>query len=127
MKYNLTRPCNLCPFRNDHGRLYVHPSTLEGMASGEFCCHKTGVSNDETGTIEPTRDSQHCAGALIFLEKIEQPHQMMRICERLGMYDASKLDMDAPVFSSFDEVENAPSDPSRRKRRPAAQSSPKSA
>lgn len=57
------------------------------------------------GTIVPTKDSQHCAGALIFLEKIEEPHQMMRICERLGMYDRTKLDMDAPVFESWYEVE----------------------
>jgi hypothetical protein len=34
---------------------------------------------------------------LIFNEKREQPHQMMRICERLGMYDMTKLDMEADV------------------------------
>lgn len=107
MKYDLVRPCALCPFRNDAGRLYVHPSRLEGMASGQFCCHKTGESNDETGSIEPTVNSQHCAGALIFNEHREQPHQMMRICERLGLYDRSKLDMDAPVFRSMSEVRKA--------------------
>lgn len=126
MKYDLTKPCDLCPFRNDQGRLYVHPQTLEGMASGEFCCHKTGVTveDDEGGSqIEPTANSQHCAGALIFLEKIGQPHQMMRICERLGMYDARKLDMDAPVFSSFEDVENAPSVPRARKRSNATRAS----
>ncbi len=107
MKYDLTSPCNLCPFRNDSKRLYVHPETLEGMASGEFCCHKTGETDEEAGEILPTKDSQHCAVALIFNEKRGQPHQMMRICERLGFYDASKLDMDAPVFEDMDEVESA--------------------
>jgi hypothetical protein len=105
MKYDLATPCNLCPFRNDAKRLPVHPSVLAGMASGEFCCHKTGVANDETGEIEPTDESQHCAGALIFLEKIEQPHQMMRICERLGLYDRTKLKMDAPVIELPEEEE----------------------
>lgn len=119
MNYNLTSPCDLCPFRNDSGRLYVDPEVLEGMAGGEFCCHKTGeVVEDEEGGSEfrPTEKSQHCAGALIFLEKIGQPHQMMRICERIGMYDARKLNMNAPVFSSFDEVANTPSVPKRTKR-----------
>lgn len=107
MKYDMTHPCDLCPFRNDDKRLYVHPSILEGMASGEFCCHKTGVEGEDdegNSAIIPTKDSQHCAGALIFLEHIEQPHQMMRICERIGLYDRRKLNMDAPVFKSFKEV-----------------------
>lgn len=107
MNYDLTKPCNLCPFRNDSKRLYVSPERLEEMASGEFCCHKTGEINDEGGEICPTAKSQHCAGLLIMREKMEQPHQMMRICERLGLYDRTKLDMNAPVFESWDEVEDA--------------------
>lgn len=103
MKYDLKNPCDLCPFRNDAGRLHVHPSVLKGFTRGEFCCHKTGASNDH-GSIEPTEKSQHCAGALIFLEKINRPHQMMRICERLGLYDRSKLNMAAPVHDSFEEA-----------------------
>ena len=108
MKYDLTRPCDLCPFRNDDKRLTVATKTMRGMLSGEFCCHKTGEVNEETGSIEPTADSQHCAGALIMLEKMNQPHQMMRICERLGIYDRTKLDMDSPVFGGFDEVKEKP-------------------
>lgn len=104
MKYDMTSPCELCPFRNDAGRLTVAFSTLVGFTAGEFCCHKTGVANEETNQIEPTKDSQHCAGALIFLEKIGQPHQMMRICERLGLYDATKLNGKAPVLGSWEEA-----------------------
>lgn len=107
MKYDLRKPCDLCPFRNDSKRLYVPPERLEEMARGEFCCHKTGESNDETGEINPTEKSQHCAGMLIMREKMEEPHQMMRICERLGLYDHTKLDMDSPVFESWEEVEDA--------------------
>lgn len=105
MNYALTTPCSLCPFRNDDKRLYIHPSVLRGMARGEFCCHHTGECNDETGNIEPNANSSHCAGALIFLEHLDAPHQMMRICERLGLYDRSKLNMDAPVFRSWAEVD----------------------
>lgn len=107
MKYTKTTPCDLCPFRNDQKRLYVSPERLAEMAAGEFCCHKTGESDEETGDICPTEKSQHCAGLLIMREKMEQPHQMMRICERLGIYDRTKLDMDAPVFGSMEEVEEA--------------------
>lgn len=77
------------------------------MARGEFCCHKTGEVSEESGDIKPTAKSQHCAGLLIMREKMEEPHRMMRICERLGLYDRTKLDMDAPVFESWDEVEEA--------------------
>lgn len=93
MKYTMTTPCDQCPFLNNSGfklaALYRH-------ASGEFACHKT-CEVDDVGTFQPKRDSPHCAGALIFLEKRDRPHQMMRICERLGFYDRTKLDMEAPV------------------------------
>jgi len=73
---------------------------LNGYSSGEFPCHKTAeLTDDESGSTEfrATGSSLHCAGALIFLEKRNQPHQMMRICERLGLYDRTKLDMKAKV------------------------------
>ena len=57
----------------------------------------------------------HCAGALILLEKLNLPSQMMRIAERLGMYDRRKLDMLAPVFDSF--VAMIKAQPSRGRRR----------
>lgn len=110
MNYNKTTPCDLCPFRNDAGRLTVSAARMAEMASGEFACHKTTeLQDNEDGGSEftPHEKSQHCAGALIFLEHLGKPHQMMRICERLGMYDASKLDMNAPVFTSFAEVNAA--------------------
>lgn len=78
MKYTMTTPCDQCPFLNNSGfklaALYRH-------ASGEFACHKT-CEVDDVGTFQPKRD---------------RPHQMMRICERLGFYDRTKLDMEAPV------------------------------
>lgn len=89
-------PCDACPFLKGSGFTLA---SLKRHASGEFACHKQCDLDDETGTFNQKANgkSAHCAGALIFLEKQDKPHQMMRICERLGMYDRTKLDMDAPV------------------------------
>lgn len=97
MKYTLTTPCDECPYLIGSGFAY---RSLAEHASGEFPCHKACVVDEEEGAYVPRSDkTPHCAGALIFLEKQERPHQMMRICERLGLYDRTKLDMNAPVGS----------------------------
>lgn len=119
MKYDLHRPCPECPFRSDIEpflRADRAEEIVEFLARSEFPCHKTTVdaTDDEgnPGRID-TPDSQHCAGALIMLEKANRPSQMMRICERLRgengepMYDASKLDMEAPVYDSPEEFVQA--------------------
>jgi hypothetical protein len=107
MKYDLIRPCPHCPFRNDRpgylgraGAMRIIDSILRGAT---FSCHETNrAGENEHGEQElvETENSKHCAGALIILEILERPHQMMRIAERLGLYDMTKLDMDAPVFQS---------------------------
>ncbi len=107
MEYKMTNPCNLCPFRNDDKRLTVPADRLREFARGEFCCHQTTEPDEETGDYSPLESSQHCAGLLIFREHMEDPHQMMRIVERLGMYDRTKLNMNAPVFQSWEEVEDS--------------------
>lgn len=99
MKFDLTKPCKECPFRSDRPG-YLHPERVEEitdalMSDHTFQCHKT---------IKSGVDDQHCAGALIFLEANERPNQMMRIMERLGAYDRSKLDMNLPVFTDADEM-----------------------
>lgn len=100
MNYSMTEPCDACPFLKGSG--FTWRSLIE-HASGEFACHKTCKLDDESGTFEPQQKSLHCAGALIFLEKQDAPHQMMRICERLGHYDRRKLNMDAPVVGTPSE------------------------
>jgi hypothetical protein len=106
--YGLTTPCSNCPFRTDIPP-FLRPGRVaeirRGLVRGEFPCHKTVEHN---GDGEPdTSRSVHCAGALILLEKTGKSSQMMRIAERLGMYDRLKLDMKAPVFNSFREMEAA--------------------
>jgi hypothetical protein len=116
--YRLTKPCATCPFRTDI-RPYLRPERVDEMEAdlerGEFYCHKTvnydSMRDDDEGEpIFETRDragEAHCAGALILLEKLERPSQMMRIAERLRLYDARKIDMHAPVFDTFDEMREA--------------------
>lgn len=114
MHYDLRAPCHNCPFRTDVPP-YIHPARVRdieaGLDRGTFTCHKTVErADDEAQTIINEDNQHHCAGALILLEKMERPSQMMRICERIGMYDRTKLNMEAPVYDTFDEMFEAHKD-----------------
>lgn len=74
--------------------------------NAEFPCHKT-TKFDDNGEWVPSKNEIHCAGALILLEKVDCPSQMMRIAERLGIYDRRNLKMDAPVYDDFDQMREA--------------------
>jgi len=97
MNFNLTKPCSNCPFRNDKPEQegWLGEDRAEEIANSitnmqqSFPCHKTTDSR---------KNEEHCAGALIMLEKMDRPNQMMRISERLGFYDRTKLRMNAPIF-----------------------------
>jgi hypothetical protein len=110
MRYDVTKPCANCPFRRD-GFIPLHAERVEEIAEGmlstqgaSFACHKT-LKDDEDGDTVITSDSAHCAGALIFAEKNDNATQMMRICERLGVYDARKLEPHHDlVFDDLDEM-----------------------
>jgi hypothetical protein len=103
MNFDLIRPCDNCPFRTDCLKGWLGEGRAAEIAVGitdgqkTFTCHKTTKFDDELESV-PHDQQQHCAGAMILLEKLNRPNQMMRWMERLGMYDRSKLDMDAPVF-----------------------------
>jgi len=106
MKFDLIRPCAHCPFRSDI-KPFLRQDRAEEIAEtllndGTFTCHKTVDYDDDDGG-HTTADSQHCAGATIVLELIERPNQMMRIAERLGIYDRAKLKMDSPVYQDLDD------------------------
>ena len=93
----MTEPCDACPFlKGSPLNKTLSKRRLLEFASGQFPCHKACDSTEEGFT--PKNDkTPHCAGALIFNEKRNTPHQMMRIAERLGMYDRTKLNMKANV------------------------------
>ena len=91
MKYDLTTPCGTCPFRKSTNFDFCKERIEEILFSnGGFSCHK---STTEKGRSNRHKEAQACAGRMILLEKANRPDQMMRICERLGMYDRTKLDM----------------------------------
>lgn len=101
MNYNgMSEPCAQCPFLDvPNMRRAFLMTRLREFAQGPFPCHKTAIihENDEDAGYTATAKSLHCAGALIFCEKRNQPNQMMRISERLGLYDRRKLNMRAKV------------------------------
>lgn len=114
MNYGMKTPCDNCPFRKEGG-IRLHPRRAKEIATGdgEFPCHKTTVEDtaSEDGGLVATDNSAFCAGFLIFREKLDHPNQMMRVCERLGMYDARALMENNPavpeVFDSMEELAEA--------------------
>lgn len=118
MKFSLTKPCKDCPFRTDNGFILRNDRVEEICEALEvfqqtFSCHKT-TQHDDDGECIRQDGEIHCAGALIMLEHMDRPNQMMRIAERCGMYDRTKLDMDSPVFSNTDEMMDAYRERNRR-------------
>lgn len=109
-RFDMVRPCGDCPFRRDtpcqlEGDL---PETvMEGLIfNGDgFMCHKT-VAYDDPATYaggRPTANDQHCAGAMIFLEKVREPNKMMLRALARGTFDPERLDMAAPVVDTARE------------------------
>jgi len=88
-----------------HGRVI---EIVEALRAGStFACHKTVDYDDEDGA--PAPGGSFCAGAMIMLEKAQDPEQAphnhaLRIAERLQLYDHKKLDLTAPVFESFEAM-----------------------
>ncbi len=110
MHFGLKRPCANCPFRTDI-RPFLTPARAAEicnamLADESFWCHKT-IDYDGESDGATTKKTQHCAGALILLERLDRPNQLMRIAERLGVYDRTQLDMAAPVFESPDAFVHA--------------------
>lgn len=97
--YSLTTPCDKCPFRSDV-RPFLRPERVWNIYLGISCHKTTSDEEDENGDPLPSDEEITCAGFLIMREHAEDPTQMMRIAERLGFYDRTKLNMDAPVYSS---------------------------
>jgi hypothetical protein len=109
--FKLVRPCDNCPFRTD-GEPYIRAERAVEIAQSlergaMFPCHKTtvDVETDDGDERVTTPDSQFCAGALIAMERSGTSNQMVRIGERLGLFDAERLDMDSPVGDLRDFVE----------------------
>lgn len=113
MDFDLKKPCPHCPFRNDI-KPYLSRDRVEELQSAlesgrTFTCHKTTVAGDEDEMVDGP-NAQHCAGALILMEKDTDGDpgcmaiQLARIAGRFGLFDPKKLDMDSPVFDSWNDM-----------------------
>lgn len=94
--YGLTSPCKKCPFRKDV-ESYLRPERIteiaHGLRQGEtFTCHKTiSYSGDSEEDAADMSKGMICAGALSICENEGITSQMTRVAERLGLYDATKI------------------------------------
>lgn len=117
MRYDMKRPCDNCPFLKTGGirlgksRIREIVRTVTDSQGATFSCYATVDYNkldedEDTYTHHPTEDERHCAGGLIFAEKQKKASQMVRIAERLGLYDYKRLDQDAfpLVFDSLAQM-----------------------
>lgn len=113
--YALKKPCANCPFLKDEKaaiglspgrRDGIIADLIDGTVTG-FSCHKT-VYHSKTGgrwveandgdgeeVYQQSGKEQQCAGALAVLEKINRPTQLVRIMERMGLYDREQY---TPMF-----------------------------
>lgn len=98
MRFDLRRPCAECPF--------LRKSSYLSAARGQEIAEIT-ISGDKTFTCHKTlrtKAEQHCAGALIMSERRGRPNAMHQVAERLGIYDPSKLHMDADIYDGPEEM-----------------------
>lgn len=110
-RFNVPRPCAECPFSKGQKAVRVTPDRARELirnmlspAGASFHCHKTVDYSGDEPAIAAT--SLHCAGALIFAEKSSNATQVMRIAERLGLYDAQKLMADAEAQQTVFDTEH---------------------
>lgn len=84
MKFNLTKPCSQCPFANKCRKGWLGRKRAQDIANGvlhedkTFTCHKT--------LDRKKADQSHCYGALVLVEKLGKPNNMLRIAGRLQLY-----------------------------------------
>lgn len=109
MNFDMTKPCDNCPFRRDCLEGWLGEERAAEIADSlerdqPFPCHKT-TTFDYEGDRYFSDKEQHCVGAAMVLEKADKPNQLMRIAERLGVYDRRKLDQESfdIVFDDFGE------------------------
>lgn len=118
MKFDLKRPCSGCPFLKLGGVKHLGErrsreiaEMLASHSGGSFPCHKTTVFDEEGGHVLSNPGEQHCAGALLFMEKVnEEATQTIRIAERLGLYDKDSYSGAELVFDTVEDMVEAHTD-----------------
>jgi hypothetical protein len=102
MNFNLTSPCQECPFRVDTFKGWLGPGAARIAADITekdltFACHKTVAELGSTA-----KEESQCAGALLMLQQAGQlnGNWRFRMAQQLQLLDVSKLKDTVPVFRS---------------------------
>ncbi len=112
MRFDLRSPCDDCPFRTNapmhEGIIAELTSKIDSLLDDGLVhsCHKTDPRADCEAHKRAPKGSpvQHCAGALIMMEKMGRRQIAAVFAEIKGIYDPKRLNMEAPVFSSPKEM-----------------------
>lgn len=107
MLFDLKKPCGGCPFLKENNlrlskrkkQKFVNDILKKEYA---FVCHRT---TKEYCGKEGKRN--HCAGALIIMEKNQINTRVLRIAITLGGYNPDLLKLDSPVFDNFQDFVEA--------------------
>lgn len=100
--FERVKPCKTCPFlTGGEGLRHLGTDRAAEIVHSVRDRQETFTCHDDLPKPESKR--QHCVGVMLMLEKINRPNQMMRICERMGMYDRTKLVGADSVFDDFDD------------------------
>jgi hypothetical protein len=96
VNFDLKKPCRNCPFLVSPPFAGLGARRRREIAAGliagrSFSCHKTTKHCEDTGEPLHSAKEQMCAGAMLMLEAIDRPTQLMRIFERLKGYDRDAL------------------------------------
>jgi hypothetical protein len=103
--WKLRSPCAECPFKTTtpfhEGVAADLPATLTAMMEERFAhtCHRTDPRSDYKGAKRYRGQVQHCAGALIMMERSGRVSLPMADAIASGALDPNKLDMKAPVYT----------------------------
>ncbi len=115
---HMTSPCSDCPFLKKGG-IRLRTARVRELVKneGDFPCHKT-VKRNGDGEWVKQHTASVCGGSLIFMDKIDQPNQMMRIAQQLGIYDPKQSKNRDLVFDSVAEMLST-CDDAKTQQRPA--------
>lgn len=110
MNFTLKKPCPECPFLKGSStnqtlpkiRLREITRELDEDDHSTFTCHKTLDYSYERPQDHKKEKQQHCAGAMIYLQKQGRANIAMRMAHFFGMMDINKLDMSADVIERGD-------------------------
>ena len=111
IRLDMKTPCKDCPFRRDVP-FHLRPGRVEEIIASlmrheNFPCHKTLDYSQDDDLIDgdwTTEKTQHCAGAMILLMRLNNPNLAMRLGAMLGAFDPDALNLDAPVYADDKEM-----------------------